>query len=72
MNRKIISVPCIVNAWLKVLSSTNWRPGTASSLRMTRARSPAKKKNTNALTMYRTPIFLWSTVVSQSSTHERA
>ena len=32
---------------------------------------PAAKKNANELTMYRIPIFLWSTVVSHSITHER-
>ena len=64
-------VPCIVKAWLYVRSSRNWSPGTASSERTTRARMPAAKKNANELTMYRIPIFLWSTVVSHSITHER-
>ena len=64
-------VPCIVKAWLNVSWSTNWRPGTASSLRTTSARIPAAKKKRKLLTMYRIPIFLWSTVVSQSSTHDR-
>ena len=44
-------VPCIVNAWLNVSASTSWRPGTASSLRTTRARIPAAKKKRKPLTM---------------------
>ena len=51
-------VPCIVKAWLYVSLSRNWSPGTASSLRMTRARMPAAKKKMKLLTMYRIPIFL--------------
>ncbi len=44
-------VPCIVKAWLNVSASRIWRPGTASSLRTTRARIPAAKKKRKPLTM---------------------
>jgi len=64
MNRKIISVPCSVNSWLYPLVVTSWRPGAASSVRMSRANRPATKKNANELSRYRMPIRLWSVVVS--------
>ena len=41
-------VPCIVNIWLYCSGlSTIWRPGWASSARMTRAMAPARMNQMN-------------------------
>lgn len=37
-------VPCAVNAWLYCSFEMNWRPGRASSARMTRAKAPPRRK----------------------------
>ena len=65
-NRKIMMMACMPKSGLYVASLTNWRPGAASSLRMTRARRPPRRKKRKDVTMYITPIFLWSAVVIQS------
>ena len=59
-------IACMPKSWLYVAWSTNWRPGTASSVRMPSASRPPSRKNVNAVTMYITPIFLWSVVVIHS------
>src|SRR5438132_989953 len=41
-------------------------PGVANSRRITAASAPPTMKNANVVTMYRTPIRLWSVVVSQT------
>ena len=65
-NRKIIVMACRPNSWLYSSTVTNWRPGAASSVRITSARRPPSRKNLKAVTMYMIPIFLWSTVVIHS------
>ncbi len=45
---------------LKTPGSTTWVPGLASSARITIARSPPSRKKKNVVTMYWTPITLWS------------
>ena len=57
---------CSPKIELYVASLTNWRPGAASSVRMTSARRPPTRKNRKDETTYMIPIFLWSTVVIQS------
>ena len=46
-NSSSMIVPCIVNSWLYCSSSTNCRPGWASSARMTSAITPPNRKKTN-------------------------
>jgi hypothetical protein len=53
-----------VNSWLYPLVVTSWRPGAASSVRMSRANRPATKKKAKELSRYRMPMRLWSVVVS--------
>ncbi len=57
---------CSPKIELYVASLTNWSPGAASSLRMTRASTPPTRKKKKLVTTYMIPIFLWSTVVIQS------
>ncbi len=64
--RKIIVVPWMVKSWLYVSGFRNWTPGTASSVLIRRAKMPPRTKKLKAVVMYRTPIFLWSVVVSHS------
>ena len=56
--RKIIVVPWMVNSWLYVSASNSWTPGTASSVRISRAKMPPTRKKLNAVVMYIAPIFL--------------
>ena len=60
MNRKIISDACTEKRPLKVFASTNWRPGAASSARISIAITPPATKKKNVVTMYWIPITLWS------------
>ena len=64
--RKIIVVPCMVNSWLYMRAVTKSLSGRASCVRMARASTPPIRKYSIANAPYRMPIFLWSTVVSQS------
>src|SRR5213080_1045768 len=66
MNRKIIVVPWIVKSWLNSDFDRNCRPGRASSVRISNAMIPPRRKNPNVVTMYSRPICLWFVVVSQS------
>jgi hypothetical protein len=56
---------------LYVLASTKSSPGQANCVRINRAMTPPSRKKKKAVVMYRTPIFLWSVVVTQSSTRDR-
>ena len=58
--RKISSEAWTLKRPLKVLASTNWRPGAASSARMSIAISPPTKRKKNEVTTYWMPITLWS------------
>src|SRR5919112_777835 len=58
MNRKISSDAWTLNRPLNVFGSTNWRPGWASSARMSIANRPPTKKKTNEWTVYWIPITL--------------
>ncbi len=51
LNRKIIVVPCMVNSSLKLDGPSTFCSGAASWVRMANAWRPARKKNTNAVTM---------------------
>ena len=51
-NSSSMIVPCIVNSWLYCSPLTNWRPGRASSARISIAISPPSMKNTNDVTRY--------------------
>ncbi|GAA5615773.1 hypothetical protein Spla01_06990 [Streptomyces platensis] len=61
-------VPCIVNAWLNCSFDMIWRPGRASSARMSSAIRPPTQKNANDVTRYIVPMVLWSVVVSHFTT----
>ena len=60
MNRKIRIEAWTVKRPLKVLASTNWRPGAASSARISIAISPPTNRKKNEVTTYWMPITLWS------------
>src|SRR5919107_559085 len=60
MKRKISSEAWTLKSPLNVLGSTNWRPGWASSARMSIANSPPTKKKKNEVTTYWMPMTLWS------------
>ena len=60
MNRKISSDAWTLNRPLKVLASTNWRPGWASSARMSIAIRPPTNRKKNEVTTYWMPMTLWS------------
>ena len=51
-------LPCIVKSSLYVLSFTTWFCGLYSCTRITSASAPPMRKNTNAVTMYATPMRL--------------
>ena len=57
-------VPCMVNAWLYCSGDRNCRPGRASSVRISSASRPPKRKKTNEVIRYRVPMALWSVEVS--------
>ena len=59
-NTKIISAACVEKRLLKVLGSTIWVPGCASSARMIIAIRPPTKKKKKVVTRYWIPITLWS------------
>src|ERR671922_2024326 len=65
--RKIIVTPCIVNTWLYVSASRKVPFGWASWTRSRSASMPPRRKKTNAVAPYRSPIRLWSTVVSHET-----
>ncbi len=46
-NSSSMIVPCRVNAWLNCSLLMIWRPGRASSARISSAITPAIRKNTN-------------------------
>ncbi len=58
MNRKISSDAWTLKRPLKTLGSTNWRPGAASSARISIAIRPPMNRNTNEWTVYWMPITL--------------
>jgi hypothetical protein len=58
--RKISSEACTLKRPLNVLASTNWRPGAASSARMSIASRPPTKRKKNEVTTYWIPMTLWS------------
>src|SRR5687768_3908492 len=60
-------MPCMVNSWLYVSSLRNVFSGTASWTRRSSASTPPMMKKTKAVTTYRMPIRLWSTVVSHET-----
>src|SRR4030081_346816 len=72
MNRKIITVACIVKIWLHSSGSIGGDPGSASWVRTSSAARPPRTKKMKVETMYRMPIFLWSVVVSQAPPPRRA
>ncbi len=61
-NISSISVPCIVNSWLNCSFDRYCRPGRASSIRISSAMIPAKRKNPKAVTPYITAMSLWDVV----------
>ena len=58
MNRKISSEAWTENSPLKVFGSTNWRPGSASSARISIAIRPPTNRKKNEVTVYWIPITL--------------
>ena len=60
MKRKISSDAWTLKSPLKVFGSTNWRPGWASSARISIANRPPTKKKKNEVTTYWMPMTLWS------------
>ena len=58
MNRKISSDAWTLKRPLKVFASTNWRPGAASSARMSIASRPPTNMKKNEVTTYWMPITL--------------
>ena len=66
--RKIIVVPCMVItlSYESLVRSRSF--GVVSCARMSSARTPPTAKKTSEVAMYRIPIRLWSTVVSQLAT----
>ncbi len=59
-NRKISSVACIENRPLYCSGVTNCIPGWASSARISIASRPPTSRKKNEVTVYWTPITLWS------------
>ena len=57
------SVACIDTSPLNVWPSTNCRPGSASSARKSIAMKPPMMKKTKTVTVYWTPITLWSVLI---------
>src|SRR3954469_4276561 len=68
MTRKIIDVPWNVNTSLYEFCVRKCSFGVASCARMSSAMIPPPAKKTSAVTMYMTPIRLWSTVTSHRAT----
>ena len=60
MNRKIRIEAWTLKRPLKVFASTNWRPGSASSARISIANRPPMNRKTNEWTVYWIPMTLWS------------
>ncbi len=60
MKRKMRIEAWTLNTPLYVLASMNWRPGCASSARMSIAKSPPTNRKKNECTTYWTPMTLWS------------
>ena len=60
MKRKISSDAWTLKRPLNVFGSTNWRPGCASSARISIANRPPTKKKKNEVTTYWMPMTLWS------------
>jgi hypothetical protein len=56
----------MVNSSLKRSSAKYCTPGSASSVRMNMASSPATRNQKYEFTRYMIPIFLWSVVVSHT------
>ena len=68
-NISSIMVPCIVNSWLYCsLVCRICMPGSKSSARISRAITPAIRKNTNDAIRYMYPMTLWSVEVIQLTT----
>jgi hypothetical protein len=70
--RNIIVVPCIVKSWLYRSGPTSVFSGRISCVRITAASSPPAMNIRKAVTMYRLPIDLWSTDVTQPQNPGRA
>ena len=66
--RKIIVSACIVKSWLYSSASITLPFGTASWVRISSASTPPSSRNRKAVTPYRTPMRLWSTVVIHDQT----
>jgi hypothetical protein len=60
MNRKISREAWTLKRPLNVSASTNWRPGCASSARMSIAMRPPTNRKKNEVTTYCVPMTLWS------------
>jgi hypothetical protein len=63
-NNSSMIVPCMVNSWLNCSFDRYWRPGRASSPRMSSASRPPIRKNPNDVTRYIRPIVFASVVRS--------
>src|SRR5438309_11946519 len=72
MNRKIITVACMVKIWLYSSGCSGGASGSANCVRTRSAARPPRTKKTKVEMMYRMPIFLWSVVVSQAPTPRRS
>ena len=70
--KKIIVTPCIVNSSLKVSAPTTSRPAARAACGSSSASTPPATKNASVAKKYRSPIRLWSTVVSQPRTPGRS
>src|SRR6185312_14942187 len=62
--QNIIVTPCIVKSWLYASGDSRCVSACVSWTRMISASMPPRIKKTSAVTRYRLPIVLWSTVAS--------
>src|SRR4051794_6582796 len=65
-NRNSITEAWVVKIWLYISSWKGCDSGSASCTRTRRAARPPNRKKMKVETMYISPIFLWSVVVSQA------